>query len=72
VGIEDKIENKGQEVEGKIKKNVGDATGNQSLEAEGRRDEKAGKVKQAGEKIKDVFSTSGHGTPAGYARCRRA
>jgi uncharacterized protein YjbJ (UPF0337 family) len=55
VGIEDKIENKGQEVKGKIKKNVGDATDNQSLEAEGLKDEKTGKVKQAGEKIKDVF-----------------
>jgi uncharacterized protein YjbJ (UPF0337 family) len=53
--MDDKIQNKGQEVEGKIKKNVGDATDNQSLEAEGLRDEKAGKVKQAGEKIKDVF-----------------
>jgi uncharacterized protein YjbJ (UPF0337 family) len=55
VGIDDKIENKGQEVEGKIKKKAGDATDNQSLEAEGWKDEKAGKVKQAGEKIKDVF-----------------
>lgn len=55
MGADDKIENKGQEVAGKIKKKVGDATDNQSLEAEGWKDEKAGKVKQAGEKIKDVF-----------------
>jgi len=55
VGIDDKIENTGQEVEGKIKKKAGDATDNQSLEAEGWKDEKASKVKQAAEKIKDVF-----------------
>jgi uncharacterized protein YjbJ (UPF0337 family) len=55
MGIDDKIENKGQEVQGKVKQGVGDATDNESLRAEGKKDEKAGKIKQAGEKIKDVF-----------------
>jgi uncharacterized protein YjbJ (UPF0337 family) len=55
VGMDDKIRNKGEEYEGKIKKNLGDATDDRSMEAEGRKDETAGKVKQVGEKVKDVF-----------------
>ena len=34
---------------------LGEATGNESLEAEGRADQAKGDLKQAGEKIKDVF-----------------
>jgi uncharacterized protein YjbJ (UPF0337 family) len=55
MGMDDKIQNKGQEYEGKIKKNLGEATDDRSMQAEGQRDETAGKVKQVGEKIKDVF-----------------
>ena len=51
----DKLKNKAQEVTGQGKEHVGKATGNESLEAEGHKDQAAGNVKQAGEKIKDVF-----------------
>ena len=51
----DKAENKGEELKGKAKEAVGGAVGNESLEAEGKGDQAKGNIKQAGEKIKDVF-----------------
>ncbi len=51
----DKLKNKGQELAGEGKEHAGRATGNESLEAEGHKDQAAGNVKQAGEKVKDVF-----------------
>ena len=51
----DKMKNKAQELSGEGKERVGDATGDRDLLAEGANDKAAGNVKQAGEKIKDVF-----------------
>ena len=51
----DKLKNKAQEVTGQGKEHVGKATGDEQLEAEGHKDQAAGNVKQAGEKVKDVF-----------------
>ncbi len=51
----DKMKNKGQELSGHGKEHVGKATGDESLEAEGNKDQAAGNIKQAGEKVKDVF-----------------
>ena len=51
----DKAKNKLEEVTGQGKEKIGDATGNESLQAEGERDQAKGNIKQAGEKIKDVF-----------------
>jgi uncharacterized protein YjbJ (UPF0337 family) len=51
----DKAKDKLQEAKGKAKKNTGEAVGNPRLEAEGRTDETAGNLKQAGEKVKDAF-----------------
>ncbi len=51
----DKMKNKAQELRGDAKEKYGDATGDESLQAEGKKDQTAGNVKQAGEKIKDVF-----------------
>ena len=51
----DKLKNKGQELAGEGKEHVGRATGDESLEAEGNRDQAAGNAKQAGEKVKDIF-----------------
>jgi uncharacterized protein YjbJ (UPF0337 family) len=51
----DKAKDKLQEAKGKVKKNTGEAVGNPRLEAEGRTDETAGNLKQAGEKVKDAF-----------------
>jgi uncharacterized protein YjbJ (UPF0337 family) len=55
MSAEDKAANKAQEVKGKVKKETGEAVGNPRLEAEGRTDETAGNLKQAGEKVKDAF-----------------
>jgi len=51
----DKAKNKAQELGGKGKEHVGRATDDESLEAEGHKDQAAGNLKQAGEKVKDVF-----------------
>jgi uncharacterized protein YjbJ (UPF0337 family) len=51
----DKVKNKAQELGGEGKEAVGDATDNRDLQAEGKKDQTAGNLKQAGEKVKDVF-----------------
>jgi uncharacterized protein YjbJ (UPF0337 family) len=51
----DKLTNKIEEVSGKGKQAVGDATDNRDLQAEGKKEETKGNLKQAGEKIKDAF-----------------
>ncbi len=55
MSAEDKIKNKVEELRGKGKEAVGRATDDPDLEAEGRADQARGNIKQAGEKIKDVF-----------------
>ena len=57
MSTENKISNKTQEVTGKIKEGVGDATDNKSLENQGRADQTKGNLKQAGEKVKDAFKS---------------
>ena len=51
----DKMKNKAEELGGKGKEAVGDATDNRDLQAEGKADQVSGNLKQAGEKVKDVF-----------------
>ncbi|HEX3788471.1 MAG TPA: CsbD family protein [Pseudonocardiaceae bacterium] len=51
----DKIDNKAEELRGKAKEGVGHATDDQELEAQGKTDQAKANVKQAAEKIKDVF-----------------
>jgi uncharacterized protein YjbJ (UPF0337 family) len=51
----DKAKNKAQELTGKGKQQVGEHTGDEDLQAEGKKDEVAGDLKQAGENIKDAF-----------------
>ena len=55
MGTDDKIDAKAEELQGKIKEGVGDATDDRDLEAEGKADQTKGNLKQAGEKIKDAF-----------------
>lgn len=55
MGIDEKADNKADELKGKGKKTVGDATDDRDLEAEGRAQEAKGNLKQAGEKVKDAF-----------------
>jgi uncharacterized protein YjbJ (UPF0337 family) len=51
----DKIKNKAQELTGQGKEHAGRATGDEDLQAEGHADQAEGNLKQAGEKVKDVF-----------------
>jgi uncharacterized protein YjbJ (UPF0337 family) len=51
----DKLKNKAEELGGQGKEHAGKATGNEELEAEGHADQASGNLKQAGEKVKDVF-----------------
>jgi uncharacterized protein YjbJ (UPF0337 family) len=51
----DKIKNKTEELSGQGKEALGNATDDRDLQAEGQKDQAKGNVKQAGEKIKDVF-----------------
>ncbi|WP_078660983.1 CsbD family protein [Streptomyces sp. NRRL B-24484] len=55
MGIGKKTAHKAEEVKGMAKKAAGAATGNRSLEAEGRAEQMKGDAKQAGAKAKDVF-----------------
>ena len=55
MGTDDKIENKTEELTGKAKETVGDASGDRDLQAEGQADQTKGNLKQAGEKVKDAF-----------------
>ena len=55
MGLEDKIGNKVQELKGEGKEHAGRLSGDEDLEAEGHGDQASSNLKQAGEKIKDVF-----------------
>jgi uncharacterized protein YjbJ (UPF0337 family) len=55
MGIDDKADNKAEELKGKAKETVGDATDDEDLQAEGRAERAKGSLKQAGEKVKDAF-----------------
>jgi uncharacterized protein YjbJ (UPF0337 family) len=57
MGLDDKISNKVEETGGEVKEHVGDATGDEQLEAEGKGDQASGNLKQAGEKVKDAFKS---------------
>jgi uncharacterized protein YjbJ (UPF0337 family) len=51
----DKMKNKGQELTGQGKEHVGRATGDETSRPRVHKDQAAGNLKQAGEKVKDVF-----------------
>jgi uncharacterized protein YjbJ (UPF0337 family) len=55
MGLDDKIGNKAEELKGKGKEHTGRATNDEQLEAEGKGDQAGANLKQAGEKVKDVF-----------------
>ncbi len=57
MGLDDKIDNKADELKGKVKEGVGDATGDRDLQAEGQADQANRNLKQAGDKIKDAFTS---------------
>lgn len=53
MGTGDKFKNKSEELSGKAKEGVGDLTGNEQLEAEGKMDQTKSKFKQGVEDFKD-------------------
>jgi len=55
MSAEDKVKNTAETARSKAKEGGGAATGNESLKAEGRADQAKGYLRQAGERIKDVF-----------------
>ena len=55
MGTDDKIRNAADEAQGKLKEKAGQATDDERLEAEGKGDQTAASLKQAGEKVKDAF-----------------
>ena len=57
MGADDKISNKAEEMKGRAKEAVGDATDNEQWQAEGRAERAKADIKQAGEKIKDAFKS---------------
>lgn len=55
MGLDDKIRNAAEKLGGQGKEGLGEATGDENLRAEGQADQSKADLKQAGEKIKDVF-----------------
>lgn len=54
---DDKAENKAEELKGKAKEQLGKLTGNEQWQAEGKTEQFKSNLKQAGEKVKDAFSS---------------
>ena len=55
MGVDDKVKNAAQEAKGKIKEGYGDLVDDPKLQAQGKADQAAANVKQAGENVKDAF-----------------
>jgi uncharacterized protein YjbJ (UPF0337 family) len=51
---DDKMSNKAEELKGRAKENLGDATDDEQWQAEGRAEQGKASMKQAGEKVKDA------------------
>jgi uncharacterized protein YjbJ (UPF0337 family) len=54
MGIDDRIENTGEDLKGKAKEAWGDATDNPRLETEGKMDQAKADMKNAAEDVKDA------------------
>lgn len=55
MGGEDKTENKVEDFRGQAKEKIGQATGDEALERQGKTEQAKADLKQAGEKVKDAF-----------------
>ncbi|MFE7845588.1 CsbD family protein [Microbacterium sp. NPDC057407] len=56
MGVGDDIKHNVEDIKGKAKEAVGDATGNERLEAEGHADQASADLKKAGQDVKDAFT----------------
>ncbi|MFB7883013.1 CsbD family protein [Microbacterium sp. NPDC056057] len=56
MGMDDDIKHNAEDLKGKVKEKVGDATDNEKLQAEGVADQVSAKMKKAGDDIKDAFT----------------
>ncbi|ATY14234.1 MULTISPECIES: CsbD family protein [Actinomycetes] len=56
--MNDKAENKAEELKGRAKEAVGNATDNEQWQAEGKAEQGKGNLKQAAEKVKDAFKST--------------
>jgi uncharacterized protein YjbJ (UPF0337 family) len=54
---------KAEELKGKAKDTAGELSGDEQLQAEGQSDQAKGNMKQAGEKVEDVFKSGARRTP---------
>jgi len=55
MGLDDKIKNAAQDIVGKAKEAIGNATDNDKLAAEGKSEQAQAHAKKAGEDVKDAF-----------------
>lgn len=55
MGFMDKAKNAMEKASGRAKEKTGEATDNRDLQAEGKRDQTSGSLKNAGENVKDTF-----------------
>jgi len=55
MGLDDKMGNTAEDLQGKAKEATGKVTDDEQLEAEGKADQSKADLKQAGEKVKDAF-----------------
>jgi uncharacterized protein YjbJ (UPF0337 family) len=58
MALEDKAKNSAQTAKGKAKDVAGRVTGDKDLQSEGKADQVAGHLKQAGEKVKDAVHSA--------------
>ncbi|MGW7534779.1 CsbD family protein [Amycolatopsis sp. NPDC054798] len=56
--MNDKAENKAEELKGRAKEAVGNVTDNEQWQAEGKAEQGKGNLKQAAEKVKDAFKST--------------
>lgn len=54
---EEQAENKAEELKGQAKEKLGEATGNEQWQAEGKAEQSKSSLKQAGQKVKDAFKS---------------
>jgi uncharacterized protein YjbJ (UPF0337 family) len=61
MGAIDKVRNKVQKLGGRVKEDIGRATGDRDLESRGMGDQVKSDLKDAGEKVKDALGGRGRG-----------